>query len=102
LEALPGRTERDALATGEALPGPGDVLALLDALPVPADDARSWGWRASELGGVVAAAVPSLAGRVRELADRLDAAEAALDAEEHPLVPVHGDLHDAQILVQDG
>lgn len=102
LEALPGDTMRDLLAIGAPLPGPSSVLALLDELPAPLDGATSWGWRASELGGVVAAASPELAGRVGELAARLDAAEAALDPMRHPAVPVHGDLHDAQLLVRHG
>lgn len=102
LEALPGDTMRDLFATGAPPPGPSAVLALLDELPAPLDGATSWGWRASELGGVVAAASPELAGRVGELAARLDSAEAALDPTRHRAVPVHGDLHDAQLLVQDG
>ena len=102
LEALPGDTMRDLLATGAPLPGPAAIVELLDALPAPVDGATSWGWRAAELGAVVAAASPELAGRVHELAARLEAHEAALDPERHPSVPVHGDLHDAQLLVQDG
>ena len=102
LEALPGDTMRDLFATGAALPGGTAIIELLDALPAPLDGATSWGWRAAELGEVVAAASPELAHRVRELAARLEAHESALDPARHPAVPVHGDLHDAQLLVQDG
>lgn len=102
LEALPGTTLREDLATDARRPGGAEVLALLDSLPEPFDGARSWGWRAAELGGVVAASVPELAGRVGELVDRLERAEGELDPTAHPTVPVHGDLHDAQLLVECG
>lgn len=102
LEALPGDTLRDLFATDDDRPDPAQVVALLDALPEPFDGATAWGWRAAELGGIVAASVPELSARVGELVDRLERAEAALDPVEHPAVPVHGDLHDAQLLVQDG
>lgn len=99
LEALAGRTQREALATDDPQPGPEAVRQLLDSLPAPADDARSWGWRAHELGGVVAASVPALSGRIDALAGRLTDVERALA---HDEVPVHGDLHDAQLMVADG
>lgn len=99
LEALPGITQRASFATDAQQPGPDALLALLDALPAPADGATSWGWRAHELGGVVAASAPGLADRIEDLAGRLSAVEESLV---EPQVPVHGDLHDAQLMVIDG
>lgn len=81
-----------------ALPGPEDVLAVLDRLPPPADDRRAPGWRAPEWAEVLGRVRPRQAGGLRALADELGAAEPG----DQPLVPVHGDLHEAQLLVQRG
>jgi len=103
LEALPGRTLRDTLATGQALPLSESVLDLLDdvaqvepsglsgAAPMPSAIRRAAGHaRALE------AFLPGQGDRLRRLVDRL--------GDPAPLRPgvIHGDLHDAQLLVRDG
>ncbi|GIU88063.1 MAG: hypothetical protein KatS3mg009_2578 [Acidimicrobiia bacterium] len=95
LEALPGRTMRAALAAGDPLP-PADVLvALLDALPATGTPAPAWDHR--RFAGIVSAALPDSAAALTPLLDALDDAEARAAAE--PPVPVHGDFHEAQLLV---
>lgn len=104
LQALPGRTVRQALRTTGALPRPAGVVGLLDALPstlsgAPLED-RGAPWRVDEFADHVAAIAP-------ELADRTGALKAGLapfhaEAEAEPAVPVHGDLYEAQLLVDGG
>lgn len=95
LQALPGRTMRQALdGHGLALPGPGALLGLLDELPaVGTDTVGTPSASAVRHGRLVAAVVPELAERVSRLVGAL---EGDSDIES---VPVHGDLHDAQLLV---
>jgi aminoglycoside phosphotransferase len=102
LQALPGMTLREALRTpGARTPAPSEVTALLDRLPVsllerPAR--RDLVAAARHHARVVAATVPSTGDRLDELLGRLDARGAVA----HPVVPVHGDLYEAQILLTDG
>jgi aminoglycoside phosphotransferase len=98
LEALPGRTLRAALRR-QTGPWP-DVTALtrlLDRLPLELTDAPprgSWIDRAPDYASMLAAAVPDLASRAHDLADAIRA-----DSTRLPLVPVHGDFYEQQILV---
>ena len=98
LEALAGATLREALLAGASLPDPGALVELSQRFaasgltgrrdPVAfADPARHLDF----LTAVVPAAAPDLR--------RIAAEVVTLDS---PLVPVHGDLHDGQLLLTDG
>ncbi|MEX2504350.1 MAG: phosphotransferase [Egicoccus sp.] len=98
LEALGGATLREAVLSGAPLPEPGALVELSRRFaasgltsrrdPVAfADPTRHLDF----LAGVVPAAAADLR--------RIAAEVAASDA---PLVPVHGDLHDGQLLLTDG
>jgi hypothetical protein len=100
LQGLGGTLLRHRLPVpGAALPGPEGVLAVLDRLPVPSDGRRAPGWRAREWADLLARVRPEQADRLHALAGALEAVDAARD---EPLVPAHGDLHEAQLLVQRG
>jgi hypothetical protein len=101
LEALPGRTLRDALAGSFGLPGAGSLLAVLDRLPAPPSGApRPLDWRAAEFAGLVAVVVPHLAARLDALVAGIAPYEERAAAES--LVPVHGDFYEAQLMVDGG
>jgi aminoglycoside phosphotransferase len=98
LEALPGRTLREALRT-QAGPWP-DIDALTDLLgrlprELPgARRRRSWSDRAPDYASMVGAASPDLAPRAHHLAAAIRA-----ECEDSPPATVHGDLYEQQILV---
>lgn len=104
LDAVPGRPLTDALAAdGAAGVEPRDVVALLDRLPADLVDLPrrpAWADRLRHHTDAAATAVPgqareieALGRRVRELLGRSDAG---------PVVPTHGDLHDANLLLTGG
>jgi hypothetical protein len=100
LQGLGGRLLRHHVAVpGAALPGPSALLAVLDRLPPPADARRAPGWRAAEWTALLSRVRPRQADALHALAEELAAVDAGRD---EPLVPVHGDLHEAQLLVQRG
>ncbi|MDQ7904452.1 phosphotransferase [Phytohabitans sp. ZYX-F-186] len=98
LQALPGRTLRQALRHGfPVLPPASAVLALLDRLPAELASGRrrrTWAEKAPHYAAVVGAALPPAGERAAALA-------AAIGAEggRGAVVPVHGDLYEAQLLV---
>jgi aminoglycoside phosphotransferase len=98
LEALPGPTLREALRTQTGpWPGLADLTGLLARLPreLAEGPARcSWGERAPDYAAMVAAATPDLAAFAGDIAEAIRAETARL-----PLVPVHGDFYEQQILV---
>lgn len=99
LEALGGTLLRQRLlgaATG--LPSAEALLHLLDRLPEPIDDARAPGWRTAEWTDLLGRVRPDQARALATLADELAEAEARYGDE--PPVAVHGDLHEAQLLVR--
>jgi hypothetical protein len=98
LQALGGSLlRRRVAAPGAALPGPEAVVALLDRLPPPADAARRPGWRAPDWADLLGRIRPGRADAVHALAAEI----AAVGRERPPPAdPVHGDLHEAQLLVQ--
>ena len=108
LEALPGRTIRDVLLRGTAaevdrLPDGRVILDLLDRLPAPEPgiDRRRPGPidRVASHAALLMAVLPRIAVRVQALVAGLERREAAGG----PEVLVHGDLYDAQVLVdRDG
>jgi aminoglycoside phosphotransferase len=104
LPAMPGVTLRAALGADDPAPPPRVLLDLLDHLPAELADMT---WRGGPLASVhrhgraIAAALPSAAGKVDALLERLAptdprAIEVATDG---LAVPVHGDLYEAQLLV---
>ncbi|MGH9118333.1 MAG: aminoglycoside phosphotransferase family protein [Acidimicrobiales bacterium] len=102
LPGLAGRTLRDVMRSGKAtLPGPPAIDALLARLP--ADLSRGTRRRdvlasADHHGSVIADTLPALRATVDSLLADLRAASLA----DHDLVAVHGDLHEAQLLVEHG
>lgn len=102
LAALPGRPLRQALRQpGTPLPPAAAVLRLLDRLPRELAEQRpgrrSWRDRAGHYAEVVAGVLPPQAEQVRQLA-----AEITGQSGTGPLVPVHGDLYEAQLRVVGG
>ena len=104
---MPGERLRSLLVQGESLPDPsriahlGDQLATLaDVLPPPAPGATGRGahpaW-ARSAARLLAAVVPTRAEKTFELGERI-AGDAAQQPPPRSEV-VHGDLHEAQILV---
>src|SRR5690606_41270609 len=75
LQALPGRTMRDALRSGTAaMPSPVDILALLDRLPPELAEAPprpSWSARAGHYAEVIAGILPEHAAPARRLAEAI-------------------------------
>jgi aminoglycoside phosphotransferase len=105
LEALPGRTIREVLRAGDptalaALPNGRAILSLLDGLPAPAaamGPARPGPIeRAPDHGALLSAVLPRLAPRVDRLLATLDGPDPG-----SPDAVVHGDLYEAQVLVDE-
>lgn len=101
LEPLAGLTLREQMAqTNAPLPDPAEIAILLNAIRPPED--------AGIVGGPLAAVrsharllralLPAMAPRIADLRERLRNAPDPGD----DLVPIHGDLHEAQLMVQDG
>jgi hypothetical protein len=102
LQALGGRTLRTVLTGSGGLPNSHALLALLDALPSPAGlEAVRAGWQSTRFASIIAAVRPDLGSRVQALGGVLAEVESALAAEQW-LEAVHGDFHEAQLLVDGG
>jgi aminoglycoside phosphotransferase (APT) family kinase protein len=98
IEALAGDTLRDAMVLGRPLP-PADEVADLSRRFASAEltsrrDPRAFADPTRHV-ALLSRLVPEDAATIARVA----AAAAAIDG---PLVPVHGDLHDAQVLLTDG
>lgn len=95
MEALGGATLRAALAQGLALPEPEELVGLTTRLAASGlggrRDPRAFADPRRHVAGL-ARLIPARAEAIRRLADQAARIEA-------PVVPVHGDLHDAQILL---
>lgn len=108
LQALAGRTLREDLRGDRPLPGPAAHIALLDMLPDPRRVESAAGdvatvdsaWSVGRFVDLISATNPELAGRLARLSDDLAAGAERRAAE--PLAPVHGDYHEAQVLVDGG
>ncbi len=100
LQGLPGATLRDCFADRRAtLADPAQLAALLDRIPDPGDGRRAMSVVSMALGHA------DLLRRIMpELGSRLDAIVAAVSRVEpaREVVPVHGDFHEAQLLVSGG
>ncbi|MER5226296.1 aminoglycoside phosphotransferase family protein [Streptomyces flaveus] len=101
LQALPGRTLRDVLREGgDRAPSAQAILALLDRLPpqlASGTPRASWAAKAPHYAAVVGAALPELAAQASELAEEVTAGVGS-----GPVVAVHGDLYESQLLVEGG
>jgi aminoglycoside phosphotransferase (APT) family kinase protein len=108
LAAIAGRTIRDVLLTGDraavdALPDGGVILDLLDRLPPPTTGAAGLAGKVSRgplartagHAGLLAAVMPDERDRLETLAGRIGRA-----AGTGPVVTVHGDLHEAQLMIE--
>lgn len=100
-EGLSGRVLRAELCSGAPLPSARQLVVLLDRLPAPPDGAVSRGWGTRDHVQLLASLRPDLASTIAYVADAASEAEAEV-ADTSPLVPVHGDFHEAQLLVRDG
>jgi Phosphotransferase enzyme family len=101
---LPGTPVRVMLGRDVPPPGPAALTGLLDALPgalLAFPRRRTHLQRVRHFAGVLALTAVT----TREDRDRLDALEAALTATApgtEPVVPVHGDFHEGQLLARAG
>lgn len=102
LQALQGRSLRSALTGGPVpLPSAPALQRLLDLLPTALADGQRPGdhlGRAAHYADVVACCLPDERARLDELTRRY----ARLEAGDQPLVAVHGDFYEGQILVDGG
>jgi hypothetical protein len=102
LSPLHGTEMRSAVRNGGRIPSPAEVLDLLDRLPADVRDLPrrpAWSESAEHYAGVIGAVLPAEAGRAADLAGSVVArlAERGAGAD-----PTHGDLYEAQIMLNDG
>lgn len=101
LGAVPGRPLTDALAAdGAAGVAPQDVPALLDLLPAGLADLPrrpAWADRLRHHTDAAATAVPGRARDIEAVSRRV--ADLLRTSDAGPVVPTHGDLHDANLLL---
>ncbi len=98
IRALPGLDLRTILRRGETPPDPPSIAAIVDALPEP--DA---GWNARSPIRSVPRIVDLLGRLVPERQEQLKQLESGIGDEDATVrVPVHGDFHEAQIIVNEG
>lgn len=102
LPRMRGVTLREALRAGDPPPpAPAAIASLLDRLPASLSDGPRRGdlaGSAEHYASVIASTMPSLRGHL----DDVVAAIGERIVDDHPVVAVHGDLHEAQILVEGG
>jgi Ser/Thr protein kinase RdoA (MazF antagonist) len=102
LPGLPGRTLREQLRSGRtAPPPPAAVDALLDRLPAALAERRRRRdliTSATHNATVIASVLPSLRSEIEELTADLHGRQLVV----HDVAPVHGDLYEAQLLVDRG
>jgi aminoglycoside phosphotransferase len=98
IEALTGLTLRAALTTGAALPAADELVELSRCFAASKLASR----RDPRAFADPSRHVALLQGLVPDRADDIARVAAASIELTRPLVPVHGDLHDAQVLLTDG
>ncbi|WP_214406220.1 phosphotransferase [Pseudonocardia lacus] len=100
LPEQPGTPVRELLGREAPVPAPADLEAVLDALPPELVELVELPERAAHLRRVhhFAAVLTLTAPAHRDAVDALVDTLEAVDPGEHPTVPVHGDLHDGQLL----
>ncbi len=103
MPAVPGATLREVLRSSHGdLPHPAAIDELLDAMPLElmAGKQRShWLDNARHHARVIRETVPSGADHAKALVGRLAAHHDAHGHIDHDVVPVHGDLYEAQLIV---
>lgn len=98
LEAVPGTTMRQTLDGGGRLPSADDLDRLLAAIPeTDTEGGRSPLQRAAALHPLLRRLAPGRAALLDDTVAALGEEDPGADR-----VPIHGDLHDAQILLTDG
>ena len=98
---LPGTPLRALLADDGPLPAPTTLESVLDRLPATLTSfpaRRSHLERVGHFADVLALTLPAERARVEDLAASL----AAVDGGGQPIVPVHGDFYEAQLLSDEG
>jgi hypothetical protein len=98
LEALGGDTLRTALAEGQLLPDPAELVELSERFAASRLSSR----RNPRSFAEPRRHIEPLAALVPEQRDRLERVAAMAADIDQPLVPVHGDLHDGQLLLSAG
>lgn len=98
LRALPGTDLRTILRSGGAPPDPSSIAGIAGALPEP-----KAGWHSrspirsvSRVVDLLGRLVPDRQGQLEQLANAID------DEGKTERVPVHGDFHEAQIIINEG
>lgn len=97
MNALPGTNLRTALKESRTpLPQPSDIAAMIEDLPSPGDGStsRSAIERLPGVIGVLGRLLPDEADRIHGLSEMIGPETV------QPEVPVHGDFHEAQIMVE--
>lgn len=104
IPAVPGATLRERLRSQHGdLPPPAAIGDLLDALPLELMAGKprlDWLDHARHHARVIRETVPSAADHVSSLVERLESRHDANRDIEHEVVPVHGDLYEAQLIVE--
>lgn len=95
LEALGGATLRQALVAGGPVPDPAELVDVTRRLAASGLRSRRDPRRFAD----VRRHVDGLCALVPDLADEIDRIATAAVAIDAPVVPVHGDLHDSQLLL---
>lgn len=91
-----------AVASGQPAPDPADIVQLLDRLPqelLAVPKRSAWSERLDFHGAAAAVALPEAADEIGRLVAAIDRLLA--ERPRGPLVPVHGDLYEANIFVED-
>lgn len=98
LRALPGLDLRTVLRRGGAPPDPSSIAGIAAALPEPeaAWHARSPIRSVSRIVDLLSRLVPDRQGQLEQLENAIG------DEGETEWVPVHGDFHEAQIIINEG
>ena len=99
LQGLGGTLLRRALNGRGPLPRAVDLMEVLDRLPDIDGVGSAPSWRTAEFADLLGRIRPEQIPQLQRLVEELGLAEEALD---DPLVPVHGDFHEAQLLIDTG
>lgn len=99
LQALGGTLLRRALNGRGPLPRAVDLIEVLDRLPETDGRGSVLSWRTAEFSDLLGRLRPEQRPQLQRLVEELGAAEEALEA---AVVPVHGDFHEAQLLIDMG
>ena len=102
LEQVRGQTWRQTMREHLPVPSARSLWSAMDRLPrslLTAPPRLSWAEQSWHHESLLRAALPGAAGAVRTITDGADVAD---DVAALPTVPVHGDLYEAQVMVDRG